>query len=257
MSRPEPDGPDEPDRDPDESRRGVDEGLGFGERDGRYAPGDDYVTHQGRRYGRYVGILGVLIVVLITINTALTKPNGATGIPPGQPLAPFAVPLVLGDVNGESDVATRPDEGAAGNVPACRERGKGILNICELYEQGPVVLALFVDDGSCSRVLSDLQTLVPSFPGVRFAGVAIKEERAQLRKLVRTRDLSIPIGFDKDGALAALYKVASCPQISFAYPGGVVQSRALLERPSPATLRARVGELVAAARARGWKPPAS
>jgi hypothetical protein len=208
----------------------------------------------GRGYGRYVGILGVLIVVLITINTALTKPNGATGIQPGHPFAPFAVPLAQGDVNGDADVATHADEGAAGKRPACAERGAGILNICELYEQGPVVLALFVDGGSCPKILSDLQALAPSFPGVRFAGVAIKGDRAQVRKLVRTRKLSFPVGFDSDGALAALYKVASCPQVSFAYPGGVVQSKALLERPAPAILRARVSELVRAARARGWKP---
>jgi hypothetical protein len=237
--------------DPDEERSAADRpGRGGG-----HAPGEDYLAHQGRRYGRYVGMLGVLILVLITINTVLTKPNGATGIQPGRPLAPFAVPLVRGDVNGESDVATRPDEGAAGNVPACKERGKGILNICELYERGPVVLALFVNSGSCPRVLSDLQALAPSFPGVRFAGVAIKQERGQLQKLIRARSLSIPIGFDKDGALAALYKLASCPQVNFAYPGGIVQSKALLGRPAPATLRARVSELVAASRARGWKPP--
>ena len=48
--------------------------------------------------------------------------------------------------------------------------------------------------------------------------------------------------------------MVSCPQVSFAYPGGVVQSKALLERPAPATLRARVSELVQAARARGWRP---
>jgi hypothetical protein len=217
-------------------------------------PSDDYLAHQGRRYGRYVGVLGVLIVVLITINTALTKPNGATGIEPGKPLAPFAVPLALGEVNGDADVATHADEGAAGKVPACSERGKGILNICELYERGPVVLVLFVNAGSCPRILSDLQALAPSFPGVRFAGVAIKGSRDELLKLMRAKNLSIPIGFDSDGALAALYKVASCPQVSFAYPGGIVQSKALLERPSPARLRARVSELVAAARARGWKP---
>lgn len=221
---------------------------------GRYTSGDAYITNNGPRYGRYVGILGILIVVLITINTALTKPNGATGIEPGRPFAPFAVPLAQGDVNGDADVATHADEGAAGRRPACLERGAGILNICELYEQGPVVLALFVDAASCPKILSDLQALAPSFPGVRFAGVAIKGDRAQVRKLVRTKHLTIPIGFDRDGALAALYKVASCPQVSFAYPGGVVQSKALLERPTPATLRARVRELAEAARERQSKP---
>jgi hypothetical protein len=207
------------------------------------------------RYRRYVGILGVLIVVLIAINAALTQSNGVGGIEPGHRLAPFAVPLALGEVNGDADIAIHANDGEAGKRPACSVRGAGILNICELYEQGPVVLALFVDAGSCPRILSDLQALGTSFPGVRFAGVALKGERAKLRALMRVRKLSIPIGFDHDGALAALYKVVSCSQVTFVYPGGVVQSKPLLERPAPATLRTRVSELAQAARERGWRPP--
>jgi hypothetical protein len=210
----------------------------------------------GPRYGRYVGVLGFLALVLITINTALTKPNGATGIPPGAPLAPFAVPLVSGGLSGDADVATRPDQGSAGRVPACSLRGAQILNICQLYERGPVVLALFVDAGACPGVLSDLQALAPAFPGVGFAAVAIKGDRGPLRGLMRSRGLTLPVGIDADGALAVLYKVASCPQVTFAYPGGVVESRALLRRVPLASLRARVSELVAASRARGWRGPA-
>jgi hypothetical protein len=205
------------------------------------------------RYGGYAGLLAILILVLITINTLVTKPNGVKGIEPGQPMAPFAVPLASGTLTGDADTATRANEGAAGRVPACSERGAQILNICELYEKSPVVLALFVDAGSCPAVLSDLQTLSASFPGVRFAAVAIKGGRDQVKRLIGTRGLTFPVGLDSDGALAALYKVASCPQVTFAYPGGVVQSKALLARPSPATLRARVSALVAASRARGWK----
>ena len=207
------------------------------------------------RYGRYAGLLALVVLVLITINTLVTKPNGSTGIDPSHRLPPFAVPLALGNLNGAADVATAADQGAAGRVPACKERGPQILNICQLYEQGPVVLALFVDGGSCPRVLSDLQSIAPSFPGVRFAAVAIKGNRAQLRRLIASRGLRMPVGIDSDGALVALYKLASCPQVTFAYPGGVVQSRALLSRPSPATLRARVAQLVAASRARGWRGP--
>jgi hypothetical protein len=207
------------------------------------------------RYGRYAGLLALLLLALITINTLVTKPNGSTGIEPGQRLAPFAVPLAMGNLNGAADVATSAGQGAAGRVPACEERGPQILNVCQLYEQGPVVLALFVDAGSCPAVLSDLQALAPSFPGIRFAAVAIKGDRAQLRRLIRSRGLRLPVGIDSDGRLVALYKVASCPQVTFAYPGGIVQSRALLSRPSRATLRARVSELAAAARARGWRGP--
>jgi hypothetical protein len=219
------------------------------------APGGHVPAPPAPRYGRYAGLLALLILVLITINTVVTKPNGATGIAPGRPLAPFAVPLVAGNLTGAADVATRADEGAAGRVPACQERGSQILNVCQLYERGPVVLAMFVDAGSCPAILSDLQALVPSFPGVSFVGVAIKGNRAQLRRLLRSRRLTLPVGIDTDGRLLALYKVASCPQVTFAYPGGVVQSKALLMRPSYAALRARVAGLVAASRARGWRAP--
>lgn len=207
-------------------------------------------------YGRYVGLLGLIALVLITINTALTKPNGATGIAPGGRLAPFAVPLATGRLKGDANVATRVNQGSAGKVPACQVRGPEVLNVCQLYEHNPVVLALFVDSGSCPNVLGDLQRISSSFPAVRFAAVAIKGERSSLRKLVRSKGLTLPVGIDSDGALAALYKVASCPQLSFVYPGGVVQSKALLRRVPLASLRLRVSELLSAARARGWRASA-
>jgi hypothetical protein len=208
------------------------------------------------RYGGYVGLLALVIIALITINTIVTKPNGAKGLAPGERMPSFAVPLALGDMVGDADTARNADEGAAGRVPACRERGPQILNICELYERGPVLLALFVDSGSCPAVLSDMQALARSFPGVRLAAVAIKGARGSVRKLIRGRRLTFPVGLDSDGALAALYKVATCPQLTFAYPGGDVQSPAILTHPARATLRARLAALVAASRARGWKGPA-
>jgi hypothetical protein len=207
-----------------------------------------------RRYGRWVGALALVILALITLNTVLSTPNGATGIAPGAMLPPFALPLVTGHLQGEANIATRADDGASGRRPACSVRGPEILNVCELYEGAPLVLALFVYASGCQRILDDLQALVPAFPGVRFAAVSIKGDRGALRRLVRSHGLSFPVGIDNDGALATLYKVASCPQVTLAYPGGVVQGKALLLRPPLAKLRARVGELVAGARARGWSP---
>ncbi|HVR05156.1 MAG TPA: hypothetical protein VMS02_03885 [Solirubrobacteraceae bacterium] len=214
------------------------------------------MSSPGRRYGWWVGALALVFLALITLNTVLTPSNGAGGIAPGKTLAPFAVPLATGNLTGDANIATHADDGEAGRRPACSVRGPLILNICQLYEQGPVVLALFVDGGSCTRVLDEMQALAPDFPQVRFAAVSIKGERAALRELVRGHRLSFPVGVDEDGALVALYKVASCPQLTLALPGGVVQSKALLGSPSPATLRARVSELLAAARARGWRPAA-
>jgi hypothetical protein len=196
---------------------------------------------QQARYGRYVVLLALLILVGITINTVSTKPNGVTGLAPGERLPPFAVPLATGDLKGDANVSV------AGKAPACTVRGPRVLNICQLYERGPVVLALFVDGGSCPNVLGDLQALAPSFPRLQFAAVSIKGDRGSLRRLIRTRHLTMPVGLDDQGDLAALYKLATCPQITFAAKGGVAQGKALLNRPSRAVLRERLSRLAATA----------
>jgi hypothetical protein len=206
-------------------------------------------------YGRYVAVVGLVLVALITLNTLLTHPRGASGITPGQPLPPFAVPLATANLQGDANIATHANDGSAGRRAACAVRGAEILNVCQLYEHEPLVLTLFVNAASCPAVLQDMQRLAPSFPGVHFAAVAIRGERAGLRRLVAAHGLTFPVGVDRDGVLAVLYKVSSCPQLTFAYPGGIVQGRALLNRPTPAQLRERVATLVAGARVRGWKPP--
>ncbi len=204
------------------------------------------------RQGRWIGVLAIVILVLITVNTIVTPSHGLAGIAPGAHMPPFAAPLATGDLQGSVNVATHPNDGP--KHAACAVRGPQILNICQLYQQGPVVLALFVDASACNGVLGEMQALVPRFPGVRFAAVALKGEHASLRALVRSRGLTFPVGIDPEGVLPGLYAMASCPQVTFAYPGGVVQSKALLTTPSPAVLRKRVGELVAASLARGWRP---
>jgi hypothetical protein len=210
-----------------------------------------------QRQGRWIGVLAIVILILITVNTIVTPSNGLAGIAPGKQMPPFAAPLATGDLQGSVNLATHPDEGLAKHA-ACTVRGPRILNICQLYEQGPVVLALFVDAPACDGVLGEMQALVRiggRFAGVRFAAVAIKGNRASLRALVRSRGLTFPVGVDSEGTLPGPYAMASCPQITFAYPGGVVQSKALLTTPSLALLRRRVSELVAAAVARGSRTP--
>jgi hypothetical protein len=208
----------------------------------------------GTRYGLWVVALGAVLIVVFTVHVALSSHKGATGIPPGAHIPPFAAPLAIGGPAGEVDVATHANEGLAGKVAACAERGRGILNVCELYERGPVVLTLFFDAGSCADVLDDLQTLSHSFPQVGFAAAAVKEDAAPIARLVRSKRLTIPVGVDPEGRLGELYTMVGCPQITFVYPGGVVQSAELFGSQSLAKLRARVTKLLLASRARGWKP---
>jgi hypothetical protein len=208
----------------------------------------------GTRYGRYMGALAAVALAGILLSTLLGSAGDVKGIAQGARIPPFAAPLALGSLAGDVNVATRPHEGQAGNRPACSVRGAQVLNVCQLYEQGPLVLALFVDSGSCPDALREMQVLVGALPQVRFAAVAIKGETGPVRSLVHSDRLTFPVGLDRDGILVELYRLATCPQISFVYPGGVVQSPALLGSPSAATLRARVVALLDASRARGWRP---
>jgi hypothetical protein len=208
----------------------------------------------GARYGGYVVILAAVLLIAFTVHVALTSHKGTASIRPGIRIPPFAAPYAIGGPPGEVDIATHAGDGLAGNVSACSERGPGILNICQLYERGPVVLALFFDAGSCAKVVEDMQQLAPAFPHVSFAAVAVKEKASSVARLVRSKGLTLPVGVDGEGRLGDLFGMVSCPQITFVYPGGIVQSASLLSTPSPAALRVHVAELLAASRARGWKP---
>ncbi len=198
---------------------------------------------------RLIGAVAVVALGALVVSLFLHNQGGLRGIEPGTEVPPFAVPLARGTMVGDANIARHAHEGESGEVPACSVRGSQVLNICELTERAPVVLALFVNGGSCTRVLGELQALQGSFPGVRVAAVEIKGSRSALRTLIAHKGLTYPVGIDADGALASLYKVLSCPQVNFIFPGGKVQSRALLNPPTPATLRSRVAALVAASRA--------
>jgi len=37
----------------------------------------------------------------------------------------------------------------------------------------------------------------------------------------------VPVGYDRDGAVASLYRVGGCPTFAFAYPGGTLESASI------------------------------
>ena len=141
-------------------------------------------------------------------------------------------------------------------MPACSVRGPEVLNVCQLAERGPVVLAfLATRSGKCTRQLDVLERLRGDFPGVQFAAVGIRGNRGDLRADVRRRGWGFPVGYDHDGVVANLYAVSVCPTVTFAYPGGIVM-RTTLGLVGEAGLRADLRALVRASRERGWTPPA-
>ena len=170
------------------------------------------------RYGWFVGVAGFLLLVLVTLNSITTGGGNPGGIETGGQLEPFAVPLADSSLEGDANVATEEGQDELGPRPACEVRGPEILNICEQWERGPVVLAIFPSDaGRCRGVLRQLERVKPRFPGVRFAAVGSRGDRASLRG-----PWTFPVGYDRDGAVAARYGLVGCPQVTFAKKGGKV-----------------------------------
>jgi hypothetical protein len=180
-----------------------------------------------------VGVLALAAIVYISLNSLRTEGPGSRGVPAGEELPAFAVPLALSSLEGDANVSDR----------ACEVRGPRVLNVCELAEQGPVVLTFFAEPSErCDDQVDLVDRVRERFPGVRFAAVAIRGDRDALRRRVRERGWELPVGHDRDGAVANTYAVAVCPTITFAEAGGEVAGTAfgaLGER----ALAARVREI--------------
>lgn len=170
-----------------------------------------------RRPGAIAGVVALAILAYITYNSLVTEGPGSRGVEAGSELPAFAVPLARSGLEGDANLSDR----------ACAVRGDDVLNVCELAEGGPVVLAFFAEPvARCVDQIDGLDRLRRRFPDVRFAAVAIRGDRDDLRRLVRDRGWGITVGHDRDGAVANAYAVAVCPQITFARRGGEVTGTA-------------------------------
>jgi hypothetical protein len=173
------------------------------------------------RYGWWFGVLVFLILAYIGFNTLQNAGHGTKGIAPGKQLPPFAVPLALSNLNGDANIATRSGEGSSGQRPACSVRGPSVLNECQLVTGAPSAIAfLATRGGDCTKQLDVIERVRRRYPQVRFAAVAIRGSRDDLRRDIRSHGWGFPVGYDRDGAVANIYGIAVCPTITFAYPGG-------------------------------------
>lgn len=183
------------------------------------------------RYGWFVGVVALLVLAYITVNTLRTEGPGSTGVQAGRQLPAFAAPKADSTLEGDANVATAADQGDAGSVPACAVDDPRALNVCTLAEEGPVVLAFLTTGATaCERELDALETLRGRYPQVRFAAVGIRSDRDELRRLVARRGWRFPVAQDRDGAVANLYGVAVCPTLVLAYRGGEVMETVLGEQ---------------------------
>jgi hypothetical protein len=175
-----------------------------------------------------LGVAALILIVAVILNGINTEGPGSRGVPVGQKLPPFAAPLALSDMEFDANVARADGSGASGAKAACSVRGKDILNVCELYEDAPVVLVFFATKSTkCLDQVDVVNRVLRNMPGIRAAAVAIRGGHDEVRRIVRERNWKLPVGWDRDGAVSNLYAVAVCPTITYAKKGGRVESTAL------------------------------
>jgi hypothetical protein len=195
------------------------------------------------RYSWFLGVIVILVLALIGLNTLRTSGNGSAGLKTGSLAPPFAAPLVFSSFSDDAfvNVARKANQGRFGKVPACSVTGPGVLNECRLHA-GRLAVLIFTATrgGECSRELDIVQRLRPTFPEVAFAAVAIRGSRDDLARMTRDHGWTFPVAYDHDGVLANSYGIAVCPQLTFIRPNGRVADTAVgLVEPAELTRRLR------------------
>lgn len=191
-----------------------------------------------RPYRWALGGFALLLVIAFSVYQLSSHGLPTPGVPRGGRLHVFAAPLAASNLDGDANLA-----------PPCTpaRHDPRALNLCLLVHRGPLVLAFFATgSGSCERQVDALQSLAPQFAGtgVQFAAVAVRAGHAQAEALVRSRRWTIPVAYDRDGAVGGLYNVEICPLVELARPGGVVAERLIGEHwTAPAALATQVRTL--------------
>jgi hypothetical protein len=192
-----------------------------------------------RPYRWAIGIFGVVLVIVISVVEFATHGVSTAGVQSGESLINFAAPIATSDLVGDVQLA---DPCKFGNF-----NGRAV-NTCVLEKRGPLVLGFFVPGVSqCDREVDTMERLSSTFRGVQFVAVAASSSKASTAKDVRSHHWTIPVAYDRDGALAQVYGVELCPMLELAYRGGVVRSLLFgADWNRPAALAAKITALVAA-----------
>jgi hypothetical protein len=190
------------------------------------------------RYSIVVGLFFVVIVALALINGVPGGNEGTLGLdeqPARWPLPEFAVPDAAGKLEGDANVAQ--DDCSSGEVPcpadarrtpACRVRTPGAIRVCDLFGRPAVISFWFSKGGNCVDQQDVVSRVYSRYRGrVNFLSLDIRDDRDTVRDLIRQREWGMPVGYDRDGAVASLYRVGGCPTFAYVYPGGTLESASI------------------------------
>jgi hypothetical protein len=212
---------------------------------------------------RYSIVVGLLFLVVIAIATFHTLGGGGAGktlgldrLPPRWPLPGFAVPAGDSQLEGDANVAQDDCETAqlpcpedARRTPACQIRTRGAIRVCDFFARPLVISFWFTEGDGCTEQQDVVQRVAERYRGrVGFLSLDIRDDRGTLSDLIRQHHWTMPVGYDRDGAVASLYGVGGCPTFAYVYPGGTLQDASIGDLTA-AELGGKVDRLLAATKA--------
>lgn len=208
------------------------------------------------RYSLAAGLLFAAVIAVAVVHTIENKDEGTLGLDklPGHwPLPEFAVPAAAGSLEGDANVAQdncatsqTPCPAGSRRAPACRIRTPGAIRVCDFFDRPLVLSFWFSRGGNCVEQQDVIGRVYERYRGrVGFLSLDVRDGRGAVRELIRRRHWRMPVGYDRDGAVAALYRVGGCPTFAYVYPGGTLQDASIGELTAP-QLRAHVVSLLRA-----------
>jgi hypothetical protein len=214
----------------------------------------------GARYTTFVGLAFIALIVVAGINALRTSEGGLLGTDDirGRPLPEFAVPDIRGPLNLDANVAQddcetseNPCPADAQRTPACEIDPKGAIRVCDLFDR-PLVLSFWFETPSeCPPTQDAVNAVARRYRGrVNFLSIAVRGDRDEIERTVRERGWTIPVGWDRDGAVSNIYRVGVCPTVAFAFPGGEFQRAVVGDEVSEAKLSDDIERLIAESKRR-------
>lgn len=187
------------------------------------------------RYSIVVGLLFLVLVGFVFLQGVGDNDQGTLGldrVPSRWPLPEFAVPVAAGPLEGDANVAQDdcetsqvPCPADARRTPACRVEGADVIRVCDLFDRPLVISFWFTKGGDCAERQDVVEEAWRRYRGrVNFLSLDVRDDRDTVRDLIRRHGWTMPVGYDRDGAVASLYRVGGCPTLAYVYPGGTLQS---------------------------------
>jgi thiol-disulfide isomerase/thioredoxin len=216
------------------------------------------VQRPGSRYSIAVGLfIAALIVFALFQSIGSQSGFGLSDESTDLPLAEFAVPLATGPVEGDANIAQDDCETSQlpcpsddQRTPACEVRVGQVVRVCDYFDRPLVISFWLTQSGGCVSQQDVVSQLAERYRGrVAFLSIDIRDSRDEVRDLVHERGWRMPVGYDRDGAVASIYQVGACPTFIYAYPGGLLQDAGFGELDA-AELDAKVSRLLSESRER-------